>query len=137
MSCYYIVKFNLFFFTYQIYIRSLCFYVLLIAHVFIESIDCILLSSFELRAILLIFSMKSLCLSVLSLCFVFNINLLFLMISLLFCYYICQSYFLLDFLFYDQVEFPINSFYHFQIQVVICKTLFCDFCSFIFIIPVF
>ena len=137
MSCYYIVKFNLFFFTYQIYIRSLCFYVLLIAYVFIESIDCILLSSFELRAILLIFSVKSLYLSLLSLCCVFNINFLFLMISLLFYYYICQISFFLDISFYYQVDFPINSFYHSQISIVIYNTLFFDFCFFIFIIAVF
>ena len=138
MSCSYIVKFNIFAFTDQIYTRSICFYVLLIAYVFIESIDCILLSSFELRARLLklIFSVKSLCLSLLSLCCVFNINLLCLMISLLFYYYICQIYLFLDISFYYQVDFPINSFYHFQIQVVIYNTLFCDFCFFIFIIAV-
>ena len=49
------------------------------AHVFIESIDWILLSSFELNAILLISSVKTLCLSLLNLYFVFNIDLLFLM----------------------------------------------------------
>ena len=51
-------------------------------HVFTESIDCILLSSFELTAILLISSVKTLQLSLLSLCCVFYINLLFLMSSL-------------------------------------------------------
>ena len=137
MSCYYIVKFNIFVFTYQIYTRSIFFYVLFIAYVFIESIDCILLSSFELRAILLIFSVKSLYLSLLSLCCVFNINFLFLMISLLFYYYICQISFFLDISFYYQVDFPINSFYHSQISIVIYNTLFFDFCFFIFIIAVF
>ena len=40
----------------------------------IESIDCILLSSFELKAILLVSSIKTLCFSLLNLCCVFNIN---------------------------------------------------------------
>ena len=48
-----------------------------------KSTDCILLSSFELKSILLIFSVKSLCLSLLNPCCVFNINLLFFMNSLL------------------------------------------------------
>ena len=43
-----------------------------------KSIDCILLSSFELNAILLSSSVKTLCLSLLNLCYVFKINLLFL-----------------------------------------------------------
>ena len=46
-------------------------------YVSIESINCILLSSFELKAILLIYSVKTLCLSLLNLCCVFNIILLF------------------------------------------------------------
>ena len=48
------------------------------AYVSIQSIDCILLLSFELKAILLISSVKTLCLSLLNLCCVFNINLLLL-----------------------------------------------------------
>ena len=47
------------------------------AYVSIESIDCILLSSFDLRTILLITSVKTLCLSVLNLCCAFNISLFF------------------------------------------------------------
>ena len=47
-------------------------------YVSIESIDCILLSSFEINAILLISSVK-ICFSLLNLCWVFNIDLLFLM----------------------------------------------------------
>ena len=43
------------------------------AYVSIESIDYILLSSFELKAILLISSVKTLCLSLLNLCCVFHI----------------------------------------------------------------
>ena len=52
------------------------------AYVSIESIDCILLSSSEPKAILLIFSVKTLCLSLLNFCCVFNISLLFFMNSL-------------------------------------------------------
>ena len=52
------------------------------AYVSIESTDCILLSSFELKAILLISSAKILCLSLLNRYFVFNIHLLFFMNSL-------------------------------------------------------
>ena len=47
------------------------------AYVCIESIDGILLSSFELKAILLITSVKTLCPSLLNLCCVLNIILLF------------------------------------------------------------
>ena len=53
------------------------FLLVLYAYVSIESIDCILLSSFELKAILLISSVKTLCLSLLKLCCIFNIDLLF------------------------------------------------------------
>ena len=46
-------------------------------YVSIESVDCILLSLFELKAILLISSVRTLCLSLLKLCCIFNIDLLF------------------------------------------------------------
>ena len=49
------------------------------AYVSIESNNCILLSLHELNAILLITSVKTLCLSLLNLCFDFNIDLLLLM----------------------------------------------------------
>ena len=49
------------------------------AYVSVESNDCIPLSSFELNAALLISSVKSLWISLLNLCCVFYINLLFLM----------------------------------------------------------
>ena len=65
--------------SYFLYIRSLlvpCVYVS------IGSIDCILLSSFEFKAILSVSSVKTLCLSRLDLCCVFNISLLFLINSL-------------------------------------------------------
>ena len=48
------------------------------AYVSMESIDSFLLSSFELKATLLISSVKAGCLSLLNLCCVFNIILLFL-----------------------------------------------------------
>ena len=46
-------------------------------YVFIKAINCILLSAFEFQAILLIFPVKSLCLSLLKLFLVFNISLMF------------------------------------------------------------
>ena len=46
-------------------------------HVSIKSIDCILLSSSELKAILLITSVKTICFSFLNLCCVFDISLFF------------------------------------------------------------
>ena len=52
------------------------------ACIFIKSFDYILLSSCELKAILLISSVETLCLSLLKLCSVSNISLLFLMNSL-------------------------------------------------------
>ena len=54
------------------------------ASVSIKSIDCFLLSSFELNGNLLISSVRTLCLSLLNNYWVFNIDLLFLMNSLLF-----------------------------------------------------
>ena len=53
------------------------------AYVSIESIDYILLLSFELRAILLNSLVKTLCLSPLNLFCIFNIDLLFLINSLM------------------------------------------------------
>ena len=43
----------------------------------VEPVDCILLSSFELKAIFLISSVKTLCLSLLSLHYIFDIDSLF------------------------------------------------------------
>ena len=54
------------------------------AYISIESIDCILLSSFKLKAILLISSVETLCLSLLNFCCIFNIDLLFFINYLLF-----------------------------------------------------
>ena len=71
------------------YILPLLFHVLQLClfhmHIFsIESIDYILLSSFELKAILFIDSVGTLCLSLLKLCCVLNIDLSFPMNSLWF-----------------------------------------------------
>ena len=46
------------------------------AYVSIDLIDCIILSSFEVKAILLNSSVKTLCLSFLNVCCVFNICLI-------------------------------------------------------------
>ena len=81
------------------------------AYVSIESIDCILLSSFELKAILLISLVKTLYLLLSNSCCVFIKKLLFFMNSLL----SFLRRFFLDDLFYFQVELLLNSFYNFQI----------------------
>ena len=73
---YYVVAFNPVFFSLT---RNLLFPC---AYVSIESIHYIDLSSFELKAILLISSVKGLCYSLLNLYSVFIIKLLFLMSSL-------------------------------------------------------
>ena len=85
------------------------------AHVSIKSIDCILLSSFELKAILLVSSVKPLRLPLLNLCCVFNIDLPFFINSLWFSLIRSnQLYFFQDDLFYSQVELLLNSFYNFE-----------------------
>ena len=67
----------------------------------IKLIYCIILLSFELKGVLLISSVKIFCLSLLNLCCVFNINLLFLGILCdLFYYFLCQFDFFLYGLFY-------------------------------------
>ena len=82
------------------------------AYVSIESNDCILLSSFELNAILLISLVNTLCLSLLNLCF--NIDLLFLIDFLKsFLRLSMLILFFLDISFYYQIELLLNSFYSF------------------------
>ena len=93
------------------------------AYVSIESIDCILLSLFELKAILLISSVRTLCLSLLKLCCIFNIDLLFfinyliLPISILFFsrYFILFSSWVAYNLHSINYIYNIHSFYNFQI----------------------
>ena len=65
-------------FSSSLQIRSLLFPW---AYVSIESIDCIILSSFELKAILIISSVKTLFFSLLNLCCVFRVILIFFMNS--------------------------------------------------------
>ena len=73
-----IIKVNYFFYCFIILLHLISSFsltkslVVAYAYVSIESIDCILLSSFELRRILLISSVKILCLSHLNLCCVFK-----------------------------------------------------------------
>ena len=79
------------------------------ACVSIELIDCILLSSFELQAIFLTSSIKT-CISLLNLCFVFNIC-LFLMNSFMKTIYISFFSFL-NILLYFQFEMLLDSYYN-------------------------
>ena len=89
-------------------------------YVSLKSIDHILLPLFELKEILLISSVKTLCLSNLNLCFVFNINLWFFMNSfyeIFFSIIYVNLIIFLNFLFYYQVKLLLNCFYNFQIYV--------------------
>ena len=80
-----IVKVNLYWYCFSIMLHLISSFsitrFLLVPYPYVstESIDCIGLTSFEIKSILLISSVKTLCLSLLNLCCVFNINLLFLM----------------------------------------------------------
>ena len=85
---YNIIKVNDFLYCFIILLHlissfSLTFFLYLfhIAYVSIESIDCIFLSSFELNAILLISSVKTLCLSLLNFCCVFIFSKYFISLS--------------------------------------------------------
>ena len=83
------------------------------AYVSIKSIDCILLSWFELQAILLISSVKTFYLSLLNPWCVFNIDLLFLINSLWFSLRRSMSIlFFINNLFYSRVQLLLNSFYN-------------------------
>ena len=66
-----------------------------------------------LLARLLIYSVKTLCLSLLNLCCVFNVDLLSFINSLILS--MSVLFFFLYNLFYSQVEFLLNSFHNFQI----------------------
>ena len=78
-------------------------------YVSIESVDCILLSLFELKAILLISSVKTLCFSLLNICCIFNIDLSFFINSFLFSLILSMP------VFYSETELLLNKFYNFQI----------------------
>ena len=80
----------------------------------IESIDWILLSSFELKAILIISSVKTLCCSIYALFLI----LIYCFLWILYDLYkdnLCQFYFFLDGSFYSRVELCLKSFYNFEI----------------------
>ena len=86
---------------------------LLFPDAYVCIVDCIILSSFELKVIFLISSVKTLCLSLLNVCCVLNINLLFFMNSLWSSSKLSIPVsFFLDSLFYFQVEFLLNSFHN-------------------------
>ena len=88
---------------------------LLVPYVYVsmESVDCILLSSFELKAILLTSSVKILCFSLLNMCCLFNISLFFYEFFLIFFKTIHINFvFFLDGLFYFRVELLLD--YNFQ-----------------------
>ena len=104
----------------------------------IESISCILLLPFDLKATLLISSVKTLRLSLPNLCCVFAINLLFFINSLWFSLglFVFSLFILLVGLFLFQVELLLNSFCNLYIYFFFCRTIFCVFCFFISIIIV-
>ena len=104
---YYIVTSNFFFsFLHFLHIRSL---LVLLAYISIEPIGCILLSSFELKAILLISSVKTLCFSILNLCCVFVISLVFF-----------YEFFLIFFkTIYINFIFFLNGFFYFQFELLL------------------
>ena len=86
------------------------------AYASMESIDCIYLSSFELKSILIIFSVKTLCHSLLNFCCVFNIS-FFNELFAFFCnkrHYLCQFHIILNNLFYYQVELLLKGFFQFS-----------------------
>ena len=132
---FWIIKVNLFLYLFIILIhlisssslaRSL---IVPYAYVSIESIDCILLLSFELKEILLTYSVKTFCLSHLKLCCIFNIDLLFFINSLWFIlyskYYLCQFYFFQHNLFYSPVKLLLNSIYNFHLSFFLWHTFLC------------
>ena len=92
-----IIKVNQFLYRFKVLLHSISSFSLtrsllvLCVYVSIKSIDCILLSAFELKNMLLIFGVKTLYLSLWNLCCIFNINLLFLMNSLWSCLILSMS----------------------------------------------
>ena len=80
----------------------------------IESIDYILLSSFELKAILIISSVKALCCSIYALFLILIYCFLWILYDL-YKDHLCQFYIFLDCSFYSRAELCLNSFYNFDI----------------------
>ena len=100
-------------------------------YVSIKSIDCVFLSSFEFKAILLklCIILEILCFSLLNLCCIFNIDLLFFYkFFLIFFNILCINLlFFLHGLLCSQVELLLNSFYNFQIYFLFLGHFFCTF----------
>ena len=104
------------------------------AYISIESIDCILSSSFELKAVLLISSVNTWYFSLLNLFCVFDISLLFSYEFFMICSKIIRIKIIFsNGLFCFQVELFLNSVYNFQIQVFFLRLNFlCLWVFFIF-----
>ena len=100
------------------------------AYVFLESIDCILLSSFELKETSLISSVKTY-LSLLNFSCVVNINLFFMNSLWIFLRLSMSILFFLNNLFYYQIKLQ-KVFIIFKFKFSFYDTLFCTFCFFIF-----
>ena len=93
------------------------------AYVSIESIDCILLSSFELKLILLISSVKALYLLLLNLCCVCFLQIFFVLFYLLYIN-LHQLLSFLNSLFYFQFEILLSIFHNFKIKGFFTTDLF-------------
>ena len=122
----------------QLVFSFLCIGSLLIpcAYVSIESIDCILLLSFELKVILLISSVKALYLLLLNLCCVYFLQIFFVLFYLLYVN-LHQLLSFLNSLFYFQFEILLSIFRNFKIKGFFYNRSFCAFRIFICIIIVF
>ena len=102
-------------------------------YVSIESIHCILLESFQPKAISLIASAKTLCLSLLNLCCIFDINLLFFLILYdLLWQYLCQFQIFQDGWFHFNLSCFLKVFIIFKFKFSFYGTLVCAFSLFIF-----
>ena len=103
------------------------------AYDFIESIHCILLSSFELKEILLFSSAKTLCLTLLNLWCAFNTS-LFLFMNSIWSFLRLSNLisFFLDNLYFYQVQLLLNKFYNLKFNFSFYDTHFFVFRFFIF-----
>ena len=104
-------------------------------YIFIESINCILASLLKLNAILLNFSIDTLCFSLLNLYLDFDVNLLFFVNSswFLWDHLLQYRFFFLIFFFIFKFICCYTTFMVFEFEFLFYETLFCAFCSFIFI----
>ena len=101
-----------------------CLFFPFCAYVSIELIDCILLSSFEIKAMFLISSLKKICLSLLNRCCVFNICLFSPSLRKLH-QFLC----FLNSLLHSQFEMLLNSFHNPEICVLFLQHTFLSFLS--------